>query len=634
MGVEAVKTIEQTKENHVPQHTGVAGLALTALGIVFGDIGTSPLYTFKTVIDLAGGTPGTDVALGLLSLIIWTLLITVSLKYVSFVMRADNDGEGGILALMALLRGKEKNRPIIIALGLFGAALIYGDGAITPAISVLSAIEGIKISAPAITPYILPISVVILVALFAVQFYGTARIGWVFGPVMTVWFIVIGALGIWGIAQYPGVCVAINPWYGLHYLLQDGFTGFLVLGGVFLAITGAEALYADMGHIGAHPIRLAWYGLVLPCLVLNYAGQTALILAGKPVSDNIFYRLCPESLLPYMIVLSTLATIIASQAIITGAFSMTRQAIRLGWCPRLRINQTSSEGYGQIYVPAVNWTLMLSTVGLTLVFGSSDRLAAAYGIAVSMTMLLTTSLMFVAMREIWRWGLWLSLATAGVFAVIDLAFFAANSLKIMEGGWVPLVLAIATYTLMVIWHRGSIAVAKGMHELTIPVDQFMNTLTASSVARVPGTAVFLSRSVEQTPPIVIWHVAHNKALQHHVVTLSVVTLTIPWTDPESRLTIECLAPDFWRIVARYGFMERPHIPELLRDAQQRGCTIDLGDVTYYIGHETILHCPDGTGMPLWQEIIFAAMQRNSSQIAEFFALPHEAVFEIGRQIEI
>ena len=436
-------------------------LALAAIGIVFGDIGTSPLYTLKTVITLAGGQLTPEITLGLLSLIIWSLLIIVSLKYVTFVMRADNNGEGGIIALMSLLRLHKHHRPMIIALGLFGAALIYGDGAITPAISVLSAVEGLKMAAPSVAGFILPISVFILLALFLLQSQGTSRIGWIFGPVMTLWFMVIGMLGIWGIMQHLQVLAALNPWHGIHYLLNNGTKGFLVLGGVFLAVTGAEALYADMGHMGAGPIRIAWYALVLPSLLLNYMGQAALLMTGAPVNDNIFYQLCPAPLLLPMIILATLATIIASQAIITGAYSMTRQAIHLGWCPRMKITQTSSEGYGQIYISAVNWVLMIVTIGLTVYFGSSDRLAAAYGIAVSLTMLLTTSLLFVLAQEIWKWNLYFTIIVVGAFFCIDIIFVSANFSKILEGGWVPLVLAIGVYVAMITWRRGAIAWPRG-----------------------------------------------------------------------------------------------------------------------------------------------------------------------------
>jgi KUP system potassium uptake protein len=621
-------------EKCLPQNKNVNALILTALGIVFGDIGTSPLYTLKTVINLSGGNPSHETALGLLSLIIWTLLITVSLKYVTFVMRADNDGEGGIIALMSLLRLHKHHRPWIIAIGLFGAALIYGDGAITPAISVLSAVEGLRMAAPSVTSYILPISVSILLILFSFQFQGTARIGWIFGPVMTVWFIIIGLLGLWGVVQHPVVLIALNPWHGFHYLFHNGAKGFLVLGGVFLAVTGAEALYADMGHICVRSIRLAWYGLVLPSLVLNYMGQTALLISGGPVNDNIFYQLCPAPLLLPLIILATSATVIASQAIITGAYSMTRQAIQLGWCPRLKITQTSSEGYGQIYISTVNWTLMFVTLAITMLFGSSDRLAAAYGIAVSLTMLLTTSLMFVLSREIWKWKLPVSIVVIGGFFCIDASFLSANLLKIREGGWVPLVIAIAIYIVMLTWRRGSVALVKGMRSLTVPVGDFIERLRTSSVSRVAGTAVFLSKTSEKTPPIIIWQITHNKALQEHFVTLSIVINQTPVIDADKRLTIVELAPDFWRLIAHYGFMEKPDIPLLLQEAVKEGCNLDLRDITYYVGHETILHCPDGTGLPLWQEKIFAFLQRNSTQIHEYLNLPPESVVEIGRQIEI
>jgi KUP system potassium uptake protein len=612
----------------------LAGMAVAALGIVFGDIGTSPLYTLKTVFDLAGGTPTPDMALGLLSLILWTLLITVSIKYVSLVMRADNDGEGGILALMSLLRLHRHHRPVIVVLGLFGAALIYGDGAITPAISVLSAIEGLKISAPAIAPYVLPVSVAILATLFMIQSQGSARIGWVFGPVMALWFLIIALLGVRGIMLYPQVIAALNPWWGAHFLFTNGSTGFMVLGGVFLAVTGAEALYADMGHIGVAPIRLAWYGLVLPALMLNYAGQTALFLSGASIEGNIFYRLCPPDFLLPLISLATMATIIASQAIITGAFSMTRQAIHLGWCPRLHITQTSAKGYGQIYVATVNWMLMIATISLAVFFGSSDRLASAYGIAVSLTMMLTTILMFVTMREVWKWRMAPSLAIIGALLAIDGAYFSANAMKIVDGGWVPLVLAVCTYAVLVTWRRGSVALAKALHTLSMPIDEFMKRLSIAQVPRVEGTAVFLSKVTEQTPPIIIWHVAHNKALQKHVVALSMVITQTPWVEDKARLTVTNLAPGFWRLIARYGFMEKPDIPTLLRQATIQGCDLNLGDVVYYIGHETIMHRRNGTGMPLWQEKLYAILRRNSTQMDAYLLLPQDSVVEIGRLVEI
>src|SRR6202048_3678393 len=442
----------------------VASLGLSALGIVFGDIGTSPLYTLKTVLGMTKGSLTPDVVLGVLSLIVWTLIIITSVKYVVVAMSIDNDGEGGILALMSLLCIKKHQQPIIVAIGLFGAALIYGDGAITPAISVLSALEGLNIATPAVKPYVLPAAVVILVALFAIQPQGTARIGKAFGPIMCLWFLAIGVLGLVGISRHPAVLVALNPFYGLHYLFSSGYASFLILGGVFLCVTGAEALYADMGHFGSRPIRFAWSGIVLPSLLLNYAGQSAIVLDGTPTTDNIFYRLCPESLLIPFVVLATIATIIASQSIITGAFSMTRQAIQLGWLPRLQIIQTSEKGYGQIYVGVINWLLMVVTVGLTLFFGKSDNLASAYGIAVSATMLMTTVLLFIAMRAIWGWSLVTAGAVAGIFMLVDAGFFAANFAKVAQGGYVPLILAGLVYGVMLIWHLGATAVVARLQD--------------------------------------------------------------------------------------------------------------------------------------------------------------------------
>jgi KUP system potassium uptake protein len=609
-------------------------LSLAALGVVFGDIGTSPLYTLKTVLALTGGTPNRAVILGTLSLVIWTLIMVTTVKYVSFAMRIDNYGEGGILALMSLLGGKLKRRPIIMALGLLGAALIYGDGAVTPAISVLSAVEGLNIVAPSFAPYVLTSAVVILVALFVIQAQGTARIGGAFGPIMLIWFVTIALLGIWGIARNPSVLLALNPVYGFSYLRSSGLTGFLVLGGVFLCVTGAEALYADMGQFGARPIRLAWSALVFPSLVLNYAGQAALVLEGAPTSGNIFYRLCPPALLIPLVVLATIATIIASQSIITGAFSMTRQAIQLGWLPRMKITQTSAEGYGQIYVGAVNWTLMLVTCGLALTFGKSDNLAAAYGIAVSATMLATSALLFIAMREIWGWGIIRAGAIAGAFIIIDLAFFSANISKIASGGYVPLLLAALVFGIMNIWHRGAEAVTARLHADTVPIGQFMADISQRRIPRVRGTAIFLTRTKEDVPPVMVWHLSHNRSLHERLFVLTLETESVPWVDDGSRLTTTEIAPQFWRASARYGFMERPDIPALLEHAHGRGCGIDLSDITYYVGHETILVRQAGKGLPKWVVACFAAMQRNSVHLSGYFRLPSNAVVEIGREISI
>jgi KUP system potassium uptake protein len=609
-------------------------LGLSALGVVFGDIGTSPLYTLKTVLALAGGTPDRAVTLGVLSLVIWTLIIVTSVKYVWVAMSVDNDGEGGILALLSLLGAKRGTRPVIMAAGLFGAALIYGDGAITPAISVLSALEGLDIAAPTFAPYVLPAAVVILIALFAIQPQGTTRIGRAFGPIMAVWFMTIAVLGVWGISHHPSVLLAIDPWYAVSYLLSGGITGFLVLGGVFLCVTGAEALYADMGHFGARPIRLAWSAIVFPSLLLNYAGQAALVLGGAPVTDNIFYRLCPSFLLLPLIVLATLATIIASQSIITGAFSMTRQAIQLGWLPRLQITQTSAEGYGQIYVGSVNWLLMLVTLGLTIGFGKSDNLAAAYGIAVSATMLLTSALLFIAMREQLGWSMVTAGAVAGGFIVVDASFFAANLTKIAEGGYVPLALATLVYGVMLIWHLGATAVSARLQEQGVPIADFMAEIAEGRVPRVPGTAVFMTRTVRDAPPVMVWHLKHNRALHERLFVLTVNTEPMPWVTPGERLNFAEIAPHFWRASARYGFMERPDIPLLLREAHEIGCAIDLADVTYYVGHETVTPRDDAGALPRWVEAMFALMQRNSAHLTDYFRLPPDAVVELGRQISI
>jgi KUP system potassium uptake protein len=609
-------------------------LGLSALGIVFGDIGTSPLYTFKTVLGTAEVPTDPATVLGALSLVVWTLFIITTIKYVSFAMRVDNDGEGGILALMALLGVKKQNRPTIVAVGLFGAALIYGDGAITPAISVLSALEGLNMATPALQPYVVPAAVAILVALFAIQSQGTAAIGRFFGPVMLIWFVAMAAMGISGIVQHPAIFAALSPVYGLTYLFSHGLTGFLVLGAVFLCVTGAEALYADMGHFGSGPIKLAWFAIVFPSLILNYAGQAALVLEGAPTEGNIFFRLCPQILLIPLIVLATVATIIASQSIITGAFSMTRQAIQLGWLPRLRIKQTSSEGYGQIYVGVVNWLLMIATVGLTVAFGKSDNLAAAYGIAVSATMLMTSALLFIAMREIWGWSMLAAGSVAACFLVVDSAFFLANVTKIAEGGYVPLLLAISVYGVMWIWHRGAAAISMRMHEALIPVAGFLADLAARKIPRVPGTAVFLTRTERDTPPVMVWHVRQNRALHEHIFVLRVEIQSVPWVSSRNRITIEEVAPNFWRAEARFGFMERPHIPELLAASKSLGCTIDLNDVTYYVGHETVVGREDGLGLPAWQERSFAVMERNAVHVSDFFSLPSDQVVEIGRQVSI
>jgi len=612
----------------------LAGLAFAALGVVFGDIGTSPLYTLQTVLNVTGGHPSREATLGAMSLIFWTLIIITSVKYVTLAMRIDNDGEGGILALMSLLGVKRGNRPLIVLVGLFGAALIYGDGAITPAISVLSALEGLEIVSPGMQSYVLPLTVLVLILLFAFQYLGTARIGKLFGPVMLIWFATLGVLGLRGIVQHPSVLVALNPVYGARYLLAGGGTAFAVLGAVFLCVTGAEALYADMGHFGRWPIRVAWSVLVLPSLVLNYAGQAAIVLSSESVENNIFYRLCPTAFLVPMVILATIATIIASQAIITGTFSMTRQAIQLGWLPRLRIMQTSAQGYGQIYVPAVNWLLMAATLALALGFKTSDSLAAAYGIAVSATMLMTTFLLFIAMHEIWKWSLWLSLLVAGGFAIIDAGFFSANMLKVEAGGWVPLVFGGSVYGAMLIWHTGYAALQKVRRKTGLPIDQILKEMNAGHVARVPGTAVFLTPSDLNVPPVLAWHVMKIRALHETVFILNVVTELVPYISAEGRATVEAIAPRVWRARARYGFMERPDVPFLVQSAKDNGFPCDPSDVVYYVGHETIVAREDHKGLPRLVEAIFGFMYRNAAPISEYFRMPRTQLVEIGAEFPL
>jgi KUP system potassium uptake protein len=615
-------------------HGALALMSLSALGIVFGDIGTSPLYTLKTAFDFLGGDATPERILGMLSLLIWTLFLITTLKYVTIAMSIDNDGEGGILALMSLLGVKRQHRPAIILVGLLGAALIYGDGAITPAISVLSALEGLEIAAPSLTDYVVPAAVVILLVLFAVQPLGTSRIGAAFGPVMAVWFVSIGALGLWGVARDPQVLVALNPLYGVRLLAHNGFQGFALLGGIFLCVTGAEALYADMGHFGKTPIRLAWAGIVFPCLLLNYAGQSAIALLGEPVANNVFFRLCPQPMLIPLICLATVATIIASQSIITGAFSMTRQAIQLGWLPRLHVTQTSERGYGQIYVGVVNWLLMIVTIALTVLFHKSDSLAAAYGIAVSLTMLMTSFLLYIAMREIWQWSIWTAATTAGLFIFIDAGFFASNSLKIAEGGYVPLLLAAAVYGLMLIWHRGTVAVANSLAQAPVSVPEFLAKVKARGVPRVPGTAVFLTRTDSGVPPVLIWHLKQNRALHERLVVLRVLAESRPRVHWPDLMSVVKEGDNFWRVTAHFGFMQRPDIPRLMKEAHDRGCAIMLDDITYYVGHEIIIHRERGAALPVWEEKLFAAMLRNASHVTDYFRLPSEQVVEIGRQISI
>ena len=616
-----------------PTHS-MPALSLAALGVVFGDIGTSPLYTLKTVLDVTGTRPEPAAILGALSLILWTLIIVTSLKYVTIALRLDNGGEGGILALMALLRRVYGERqPLIIFMGLFGAALVYGDATITPAISVMSALEGLNIVAAHLERYVLPATAVILVALFAVQQQGTARIGQLFGPIMLVWFVIIALLGLWGIAQHPAVLWALNPIVGLRYLFSGGgIITLLVVGGVFLCVTGAEALYADLGHFGRVPIRLAWSGVVFPALILNYAGQAAYVLAGAPIEGNIFYHLCPTPLLLPLVLLATVATVIASQAVITGAFSMTRQAIQLGLLPRLQIIQTSAEGYGQIYLPVVNWLLMVVTLALAMGFGSSSSLAAAYGIAVSATMLATTVLLCIAMREIWNWPLPAVIMVGIGFAAVDGGFLSANLMKVAKGGWVPLLLGVLICCVMLIWREGTAAVQKQVDEMQIPIGDIAARI--AGIPRVSGTAVFVARLTRDVPPLVVWHLRHIRSLHGSIVIVNVVTELIPYVAEENRTVVREIAPQMWRVHAHYGFMEQPDLPALLERAHARGYPVDPSNVTYFIGRESIVRREDGKGLPRLVEGIFSFLLHNSSEAIEYFNLPRDMVVEIGRQFAI
>jgi KUP system potassium uptake protein len=610
----------------------IAALALGALGVVYGDIGTSPLYTFKTAIQWGGGNATPAAALGMLSLITWTLIITTSIKYVAIVMRADNDGEGGILALMSLLGIKHGERAGVISIGILGAALLYGDGAITPAISVLSALEGLKAPMPDFAPYVLPLSVLVLFAVFSLQPQGTARIGALFGPIMTLWFVSIGLLGLFGVLRHPDVLAALDPRYGIGYLFGHGWTGFLVLGGVFLCATGAEALYADMGHFGPQPIRLAWYGLVLPTLLLNYAGQTAVLVEGEVAADaNPFFILCPPFLQVPLVALATAATIIASQSIISGTFSMTRQAIQLGLCPRLHVTQTSSEGYGQIYVGFVNWALMVLTLGLALSFRSSDNLASAFGIAVALTMLLTSLLMFIAMREVWGWSLPLSIAVAGLFVLVDLSFVAANMMKVVEGGWVPLVVGATLYFVMSTWRQGRAALAHKLERDTLPLKEFIAQVQGK--ARVPGTAVYMTSRIDVVPVPLLHNLKHNKVLHERIVLLHVVTRNIPRVAPDKRIEVVHLGGNFHSVVAHYGFMQQPNVPRVLERCDLQGLTFNMMETSFFVGRVTIVPARKSRFGAMRCKI-FEAMHRNALAATEFFRIPPNRVIELGGQVEI
>ncbi|MXS79692.1 KUP system potassium uptake protein [Nitrosomonas eutropha] len=615
-----------------------AALCLTALGVVYGDIATSPLYAFREALhNMAPDSRTPESILGILSLIFWALIILVSIKYLLIIMRADNHGEGGILALLALLRpwrgSPQHQRNILIVLGLFGAALLYGDGMITPAISVLSAMEGLEVAAPQLTSYIIPATTVILVLLFMVQKRGTARIGRVFGPIMLVWFVVIALLGLNGIIHHPQVLVAVNPYYGINFFTDNGWSAFRVLGGVFLALTGAEALYADMGHVGRAPIRLMWFALVLPALLLNYFGQGALLLL-DPHEAQPFFHLAPPSFLYSLVGLATLATIIASQAIISGVFSLTRQAIQLGQSPRLTLVQTSSEEIGQVYVPAANWFMMIAAVWLVLHFRSSDNLAGAFGIAVSGTMVITTILAFFVMRERWHWNILTAVAVTVGFLIIDLAFFSSNLLKITDGGWFPLAIAVFIFTLMITWQQGRQLLIQRIHKETESFQDFLQRIVTDPPVRVSGTAVFLTIHQHDTPPALLYQLIHNKALHEQVVLVTVITEEVPRVPAAERLEVMELSSGFHRIIVHYGFMQSPNVPVALRACETLGLKIDLDTTTYYLSRASLIPTDERPGMALWRDRLFAFMSRNSAWPTAFYHLPPEHVIELGIQVEL
>jgi KUP system potassium uptake protein len=613
-----------------------AAAALTAIGIVYGDLGTSPLYTLQAIAQALGGTFSVDSALGVLSLIFWTLIITISVKYCLFVMRADNHGEGGILALMSLVGGNSLHRgaKLFAIMGLLGAALLYGDGVITPAISVLSALEGVNVVTSTFKPYVMPAAVLILLGLFAVQRLGTERIGRAFGPIMLLWFVVIAALGLAGVIRHPGVCAAVDPRYAIAFVLHNRAVALLVLGGVFLCITGGEALYADMGHIGKGPIRWSWYTIVLPALLLSYAGQTGLLMERGSIQGNPFFLLAPAWSVYPLVALATAATIIASQAIITGSFSMTRQAMQLAWLPGVNIRQTSDRLYGQIYVPVVNWLMMIGTVAITIAFQSSDRLAGAYGTAVSTTMLLTSCLLLVAMRRIWHWPLLVAALIGGLFLLVDIGFFCANLLKIADGGWLPLTLGLLIFVVMTTWRTGVEVLRACVPRNDAESAKLLADLEASRVPRVPGTAVFLTRSVQKCPYILVEHVEHMGALHRSVVALRVVFKDVPRIAENERWSVEPLTAGIWHAVICFGFIEIPDLSVALKAIKDLDPAIDLEHAIYFGTRDQVVRRPGSTTLSYGRMMLFAFLYRNAVKIVDRFNLPARNVVEIARLIAI
>jgi KUP system potassium uptake protein len=632
---EPVPGADSAAQHH---RSSLAALSLTALGVVFGDIGTSPLYALKECFHSSHGlAPTPDNVLGILSLIFWALILVISIKYLSFILRAHNQGEGGIMALTALIlphRAREEgNRKRLVVLGLFGAALLYGDGMITPAISVLSAIEGLDIATPAVSGMVIPLTVAVLVLLFIVQSRGTGKVGAVFGPLTFVWFLVLALLGARQIVMRPAVLFAASPHYALKFLLNNGWSAFLTLGAVFLVVTGGEALYADMGHFGVKPIRLVWFSLVLPALLINYFGQGALLLANPAVLGNPFYYLAPNWALIPLVVLATAATIIASQAVISGSFSITRQAVQLGFCPRLAVSHTSAKERGQIYVPAINWLLMLCCIGLVIGFRTSSKLAAAYGFSVTTDMAITSLLFFFVIRERFHWALWRAMLLCGGFLVFDLAFFGANFAKILHGGWFPLLVAALVFTLMSTWKTGRKILSRRMREGSMSISSFLTTIRAAMPQRVEGTAVFMSGNLHIAPSALLHNLKHNQVLHRRIVILSVVTEDVPHVPMSERWELEDAGEGIYLLVLHYGFMDEPDVPDVLSALEVGGKPFRMMETTFFLGRETIIPSPR-PGMALWRERLFMLMSRNARTATSFFGLPPNRVVELGMQIEL
>jgi KUP system potassium uptake protein len=622
-----------------PRGRYLVALSMGALGIVYGDIGTSPLYAMRESFVVEHGVaPSPANVMGVLSLILWSLIVLISIKYLAFVLRADNRGEGGILALTSLVTPvggtMDGGRRILILLGLFATALLYGEGMITPAITVLSAVEGLGVATTFFRPYIVPITIIILIVLFSFQKAGTARVGRIFGPVTLLWFVTIAAMGLVQIVLNPSVLKAANPMYGLDFFVANGFRGFVVLGSVVLVITGAEALYADMGHFGRRPIRLAWFVVVLPALLLNYFGQGALILRDAVTVSNPFFMMAPSWALYPVVGLATAAAVIASQALISGSYSLTMQAVQLGYSPRLEIDHTSATERGQIYVPAINWVLMLACIGLVLGFRSSSRLAAAYGVAVTTTMVTTSFLFYAVARERWKWPLYKAMLLGGIFLAIDLTFWGANLLKITHGGWFPLVMGLAVFTLMTTWKKGRLILNERIFHRVLPRELFLQSIMKNPPHRVSGTAVYMYNDPRGTPPALLHNLKHNKVLHEQVVFLSVKTEEIPNVSAAERVTIEGLAEGFHQVVLHYGFMEDADVPRDLVTIKRPGLSFKPMETTYFLGRETLIPSKTVRGMAGWREKLFAVMSRNARSASSFFRLPPNRVVELGAQVEL